>query len=223
LLSNGDVDKVLSIIELSFQLIDRAARKFNDVTLDESGVDESADQAIKELNQRFKDHAVGYQYAQGQLIRLDSEFLHEEVVKPALALLRGASFKGPEEEFRTAHKHYRDGKHKETITAALNAFESTIKCICNKRKWKFSDRATAGQLIEVIFEKELVPRSLESQFTSLRGVLASGLPTVRNRTTPSAHGQGSQPVDVPEHMSAYALNLAASNIVFLVESYKAMK
>ncbi|NJL59598.1 MAG: hypothetical protein HC887_08105 [Desulfobacteraceae bacterium] len=45
------------------------------------------DDAIDELNSRFKEHGVGYQYESGELIRVDSQFLHAEAVKPTLNLL----------------------------------------------------------------------------------------------------------------------------------------
>ena len=57
-----------------------------------------------------------------------------------------------------------------------------------------------------------------SYFSAVRGCLDSGLPTVRNKT--SGHGQGQEIIELPEHFAAYALNLAATNIVFLVNAYK---
>ncbi|GAI85795.1 unnamed protein product, partial [marine sediment metagenome] len=37
------------------------------------------------------------------------------------------------------------------------------------------------------------------------------------------HGQGQKRVIVPAHIAAYALHLAATNIVFLVEAYIKLK
>ena len=42
---------------------------------------------IEEMNQRFRENGVGYQYENDQIIRVDSEFIHAEAVKPALQLL----------------------------------------------------------------------------------------------------------------------------------------
>ena len=47
------------------------------------------------------------------------------------------------------------------------------------------------------------------------------MPTVRNRM--GGHGQGKDRKQVPTHFAAFALHLAASNIVFLVESHVAKK
>ncbi len=75
------------------------------------------------------------------------------------------------------------------------------------------------QYVHEEFEHHLIPSMLESQFTQLRGLLETGLPTVRNRT--SGHGQGAAPIVVPKFVAEYALHLAAANIVFLVHANEA--
>ncbi|MCH8007271.1 MAG: hypothetical protein IIC91_00220 [Chloroflexi bacterium] len=218
-LQAGSFDGALDIIELSFRLIDKYVRNMEPWKLQAAGATQDADSAIEELNHRFREHSIGYQFAGGQLVKVDSEYVHSEVVQPALSLLHDAKFKGPEEEFLKAHEHYRHGRHKEAITEALKAFESTLKAICDKRKWPYSAGAGAKDLIQVVFDNGLVPTPLLSQFTSLRAILESGLPTVRNKM--SGHGQGSQTLTVPDYLSAYALHTAAANIVLLVEAYRA--
>jgi hypothetical protein len=95
-----------------------------------------------------------------------------------------------------------------------------MKAICAKRKWTHDTGAAAKQLLDVLVSKGLIPPMLESHFTNLRAAMESGLPTIRNKR--SGHGQGPSPVELPEHFVAYALHLLASNIVFLVESDKAL-
>jgi hypothetical protein len=138
-----------------------------------------------------------------------------------LHLLRdgGKGFTGPLDEFISAHDHHRKGEQKEAIADALKAFESTLKAICMARRWPFDPhKDTAKQLIEIVFNHGLIPPYLQQQFTALRSVLESGVPTVRNKT--AGHGQGATPTTVPDYMAAYALHLAASNIVLLVEAHK---
>ncbi len=210
---------VLDIIDIAFQTIDTEIRSNEDVWGDDVLV--PPDKAIAELNQRFKEHGVGYEFVSGKLRRIDSEYVHAETVKPALELLHDHAFTGPEQEFQKAHEHYRHGRHKEAIADALKAFESTMKAICDARRWWYPPNATASTLVKIIFDEELIPRYLESEYTSLRTLLESGIPTVRNKT--SGHGQGATPVEVPAHFVAYALHLAASNIVFLVRGHDARK
>jgi hypothetical protein len=186
-----------------------------------ASITQTPDDAIAELNRRFREPGVGYQYVGGDIIRVDSHFLHAEAVKPALALLNAARFTGPADEFMRAFEHHRKGENKDAIADALNAFESTIKAICDARKWTYGPKDTAKPLMDILFKNGLVPSELESHFAGLRSAMESGLPTLANRT--SRHGQGATPVEVPPHFTAYGLHLVASNIVFLVECHKAKK
>jgi hypothetical protein len=155
---------------------------------------QSPSEAISDLNQRFQNHAIGYQYANGQIIRIDSQYVHAEAVKPALAVLQEPGFSGAQDEFMQAHRHYREGNNKEAINEALKAFESTMKCICERRHWNYDKtKATAKPLLDVLFANALVPAFLQSSFAGLRSVLEGGVPTTRNRT--SGHGQGSEPTE----------------------------
>ena len=218
-LMGADTDGSLDIIELSFRVIDRIARDLSPYKQQRAEIKLSADDAINELNDRFREHGVGYQYVDGKIVRVDSQFLHAETVKPALALLNEAGFSGPADEFMRAFDHHRKGNNKEAIAEALKAFESTMKSICVARKWTHPPNATAKPLMDILFQNGLVPPELESHFGGLRSAMESGLPTLANRT--SRHGQGATPVEIPPHFAAYALHLVASNIVFLIECHKA--
>ena len=153
-----------------------------------------------------------------EIIRKDSEFLHAEAVKPALSLLSDNRFKGANEEFLQAHKHYRDGDDKACLVECLKAFESTMKIICDAKKWAYDSKATAHPLIQICLDKGLVQTFNQQQLTSLRTLLESGIPTIRNKQ--GGHGQGSQPKEVPAELARYALNITAATIVLLVESAK---
>jgi hypothetical protein len=181
------------------------------------------DELIRELNARFRQHGVGYQYEGGRITRVDSQYVHAKVVKPALQLLNAAGneFGVALGEFRSAHERYRKGELQDAIVWACKAFESTMKAICTIRAWAFDpNRATVTQLTEVLFANGLVPAYLQSQFTSLKSVMDSGVGTVRNKA--GGHGAGVNPVNVPGHLAAYVLHLTAANIVFLVEAHKAL-
>jgi hypothetical protein len=181
------------------------------------------DAAIAKLNRRFREHSIGYEFAGGEIIRVDSKFIHAEAVRPALHLLQdaGVEFAGAFQEFLGAHERHRKGEQKDAIISACKSFESTMKAICIARSWPFdAQKDTVAKLIEIVFANGLVPAYLQNHVSALRTVLESGVPTVRNRT--SGHGQGTTPVVVPEHYVAYVLHMTASNIVFLIESFKAL-
>jgi hypothetical protein len=213
-----DSEKVLDAIELSFRVIDRRTRDWN--FLNRNNATEIADAAIEELNTRFREHTVGYQYDGGDIIRVDSEVLHVEIVKPALSLLRGPEYAGAQAEFLAAHEHYRHGRSKEALAECMKALESVMKIICAKRKWKHDPNATAKPLLDVLFSNGLVPAFWAQHFSGLRGALESGVPAARNKL--GGHGQGTQVVHVPEHLVAFVLHSTASAIVFLVEAEKAL-
>jgi hypothetical protein len=221
ILSEQDIDYVLSLIELSFRFIDTYWRDRFFYGHDDAGATQEPDDAIDELNKRFKEHGVGYQYVGGEIIKVDSQYIHTEAVRPALSLLQQAGFDGASEEFLKAHEHYRKGRNKEAIAEALKAFESTMKSICASMGWAVPPNATAKPLLDVCFSNGLIPQALTSHFNSLRTTLESGLPTVSNKL--ARHGQGQKKVVVPDYIAAYALHLTATNIVFLVESYAKLK
>ena len=207
------IEQALDVVELYFGLV--------------SGYNPSIrpkippNDAITELNERFKEHGVGYQFVSGKIIRVDSEFLHVEAVKPALAVLRDDRFKGANEEFLSAHEHYRHGRYKESLVDALKSFESTLKTICSLREWSTQPTYTAKNLIDICLENALLPKYLESQLSSISSLLKSGVPTLRNKN--AGHGQGVDSVAVPDYFARYALNLTATSILFIVEAHQDKK
>ena len=219
LLDHNDVDDVLSLIELSFREVDGKMRE-NQTHVRYATSWLPADDAIAELNHRFREHGIGYQFQGGQIIPVNSQYLHSEVVEPAISLLHDANFDGALQEFMAAHEHYRKGDYKEVIASAGNAFESTMKTICDRRGWTY-DRATALALIEVLYSNALIPPEMKNHFTGLRSVLEGGVPPLRNQAGRGTHGQGSTPIVVPDYLAAYCLHLTAANIVFLVEAHNA--
>jgi hypothetical protein len=216
LLQEPRAGKVLDAVELSFRGIDRLTR--GPEYLWRQDASERADNAIQELNARFREHGVGYEYQDGEILRIDSALVHAEVVKPALALLRGGQYQGAQQEFLSAHEHYRHGRAKEALVDCLKALESVMKTICSKRGWKHDGNAPAKALIDLLVNKGLIPAFWNSHFSALRSTLEAGVPTARNKL--GGHGQGSQIVQVPDHIVAYVIHLTAAAIVFLEAAEK---
>ncbi|MGO9240049.1 MAG: STM4504/CBY_0614 family protein [Bryobacteraceae bacterium] len=216
LLNEPDHERVLDAIELSFRAIDRCTREFG--YLIRKDASQRADAAIEELNCRFREHGIGYQF-EGEIIRVDSQLLHSEVVKPTLALLSRPAYKGAQEEFLRGYEHYRHGRMKEALNESLKALESTMKVICSEHGWGYDPRATAKDLLNLILGKGLVPPFWTQHFSGLRATLEGGVPTVRNKL--GGHGQGTEVVEVPAYLVAYALHQTAAAILFLAEAEKA--
>ncbi len=216
LLGEKNIDQWLDVVEFSFTYIERVLGRRDEYERERLSVSLSPDDAIKELNYRLREAAVGYQFSDGKIIRVDSEFVHAEVVLPALQLLQDERFAGAQVEFTSAHAHYRAAEYKDCVTDALNAFESTMKVICDVRGWEHKKGARASDLIKVLRNNGLLPDYLDASFDQLIATLTSGLPKVRNEE--GGHGQGGTPRETPRYVAAYALHLAAAKIVLLVEA-----
>lgn len=228
LFEHQDTDEVLDIIELSFRIINTLVRSDNSDG-QRYGRCQRPDEAIEELNQRFKESSLGYEFVENKIIRVDRKFIHNEITKPAIKLLYEEEFEGVSDEFFKAYENYKDKKYKDAILYAGKAFESVMKTICENKGYEYNkERDTANKLIQLLCNKDFIPmelkthmQSLEKVLLSVKTTLESGLPTLRNRK--GGHGQGNEVVYVPEQFVTYALNLAATNIVLLVDLYKENK
>ena len=174
--------------------------------------------AIEELNTKFKQHRIGYEFSNNSFRHIDSQFVHSEVVKPALNLLTDPDYSGAQEEFAKAHSYHLEGD----ATAALNecnkSLESVLKIICAKRKWQHDSSDGFGKLLEKVTEKGLIPKHWNTLFPALNNLLA-GVSKARNEL--SGHGRGSQEaVSIPPHVAAYAMHMTAAAILFLVTAEK---
>lgn len=82
-LQESNVSNALDALEVIFRGIESLGPKIAE--------QKAVDGAIAEINQRLKEHGVGYEY-DGELIRIDSEMVHAEAVRPALVLLRDPDY-----------------------------------------------------------------------------------------------------------------------------------
>jgi hypothetical protein len=208
------VEHNLDVVELTCKWIEH-------VTGTEPNMEALTKAAIQDINIRFDEHAIGYQYSDGIIIRRDSEFIHNEAVKPTLLVLRTKIYATAQQEFLSSYEHYKNGKMSECLVDACKAFESTMKIICAKRKWGHKTTMTASQLIQVCLDNGLIPPFWQAHFTNIRGLLEASIPTARNKL--AGHGAGvSSPHNPPRELVAYVLHMTASTILFLTEAEKAL-
>lgn len=212
-----DVEKILDAVELSFRVIDKICSKGGYLGRGKAAT--VASDAIDELNARFKEHGVGYQFVDGEIIRVDSQLIHQEAVIPALTVLRGTEYSNAQDEFRRAFEHFRHGNKQEALVECCKCFESTMKVICNKRGWGDTARATVSDLVRMCFDNGLIPPYWQNHFSGLRSVLESSIATPRNRQ--AGHGAGSAPAqEPPDELVSYVLHMTASTVLFLTEAEK---
>ncbi|KEQ51413.1 STM4504/CBY_0614 family protein [Sphingobium chlorophenolicum] len=209
-LGTANAEDFIDALEVCCRVIDITIGKWNSGQLQMHGVKQDSASALQEINYRLKESALGYEYADGQMIRMDSEYTHEELIKPALVLLSGKHFEGAQEEFLDAHKEYRAGNYQKAIVSCAKSFESALKVVCKIKGWPYEKGARASDLLRRVRSEGLWPDYLDGSFDQLLATLTSGLPKVRNDA--GAHGQGPERRTVPPYVAAYALQLCAAKI-----------
>ncbi|MEJ3598177.1 STM4504/CBY_0614 family protein [Pseudomonas bubulae] len=201
-----DIEKVMDAIEL---IVSQAR--------DYSGYAEECNDFVYDLNIRFREHGVGFEIINGEVIRIDSRFHHAIVVKPAIQFLNQPGFKGAQQEFILAYEHYRHGRHKEALNEALKSVESTMRAICSARDWPYKSSDNAKRLIVILQNEKLFPAYYQSHLTALVSLM-EGIISLRNNE--SAHGQGPEVREVRDDIVAYALHMTASVVVMLAGLHK---
>ena len=179
---------------------------------------------VNAINKRFREHRVGYEFIiqegsqhrgsyqiEGQVVRVDSQYYHAEVMKPTLQMLYNSRFKKAEKVFLDAHKHYLKGEGWQAVAGCGVALTEVLKEICRKRKWAFNEkRADIRSLVNVVLSEGLVDSKLHrGVFDHLRGLLWDGVPPARNEAVHES-------VEFPVESVAFVLHVTASAIVYLV-------
>ncbi len=209
---NHNGDDLLNLLDLIFVYFDKFLRYNPPVQY--HNISQRLDDSIYELNYRFNEYGLGYEFINGELIKKSNEIIHAEIIKPVLKLLHDEHFKGAEEEFVQAFDNYRNGQNKDAILYAQKAFESSMKTICKRKKYSYEEKDNAKKLIEILRLENFYPEYLNKQLVLLSDLLISGLPKLRNEE--AGHGQGETIRNVENNYVEYAIHLAATNIVFLV-------
>lgn len=212
-----EVDRFLDALELLCTLIINEVEPNYHLFSKQGGAKQEPLEAIEEINERMKRDGFGYEYTDGIIIRIDQDFIHSEVTKPALYLL--SNFEGSRLEFLSAHEHYRHNRYEEALNDCNKSLESLLKNICNNEGWIYK-KGTINALIPICMENGLLPSYLQTQLSSLPTLVSQGVASIRNNE--SGHGQGSEIRELPEHIVSYALHLTASNIVFISQCYEDM-
>lgn len=216
---SATANECLDIVEVVCRVIENWASKLNAYDRERHAISQAADDAIEEVNHRLRRGGVGFQFESGEIVRVDSQMLHQSAVVPALQLLADEQYGTVDEEYRNAHQHYRNDEHEPCLVECLKSLESMLKVICVSKGWAAPPKATVSVLLDIVFKQGLVPPAISGQLTALRATLEQGVPTLRNQL--AGHGQGPTTRKVPGAIAAYALHLTASSIILLAELARA--
>lgn len=216
LLYEDDLNRSLDGIEVAYRgmmMVTRMPNAFR-------GLDtRDPDEAVLEANARLLESGVGYQFASGQLIRVDSQIAHSQIVIPALQLLSDAKYATAEKEFLAAHAAYRGQDYETCLIECGKAFESTLKIIGTAQGWSITQNDPAKRLLDAAYTAGFIDPVLQNEFTALRSLLETAVPVMRNKM--AGHGAGAAPRNVPAHFASLQLHQTAALILFLAQHHAA--
>jgi hypothetical protein len=168
--NSNNVADVLSLVEFCAQEMGELARSGN-ASAFLRGATEDPAEGVVELNERFLRAGVGYQFENGEIIRVDSQYVHAEVIKEALRLLCEPGFEEANTEFMTAHRHLLEGTLRDCNTAALRSMENVLKVICDARGWERREGDNIERLLAIVRRERLFPDYLGGCFDNLIGAM----------------------------------------------------
>lgn len=210
LLNEREIPTFLDGVELAFRAIKDYVGEYES---------HKTQRYVDEMNARMQEAGIGYEFQSDNIIQIDKQIIHNDVVLPALKLLHEPKFAGANDEYLGAHQFFRSGDYESCIIECCKAYESVLKVIGTKRNWAISLNDPASKLLAAAYSSGFIPQYMQTQFGALRAILESGVPTIRNRM--AGHGSGGQVRRVDRHLAAYQLHQTAAAIVFLVEHDKA--
>lgn len=218
-------DEFLDFIEMIFEVKclfrveqreDFIVEKINDILRSESANYELTPRVTKNVMEKIgsngREVEVIKTVTEPRIMLKSTQFLHSEVVAPAIALLSNVGdFETSHSEFVKANEELRHGRYADCITTCCNSLESAIKSICKQNNWKSS--GALDNLLQVLVSKKFIEPCHRKAIDSL-GV-------IRSEIGDSHDLGGTDKRYVPTLLDArHAVHLAASNIVFLVERAK---
>lgn len=143
-----------------------------------------------------------------KVIRRDDDVMHISIIEPTLTLLHNKAFISANVEFLEALEDFRKGDYGDCLTKCGSALESTLKLICDQKRWSYNQKDTAAILIKTVITNS----ELDSFFEQPLSIIA----TLRNRLSKS-HGAGVEERIVPEHLARFTVNSTATVILLLIE------
>jgi hypothetical protein len=189
-------------------------------------LDVSFESVLDGIHTIFRTHNFEYEIIESaaglEVIRIDSQYLHEEVIKKTRKLLYDLKFQGPLQEFDDALGALENQDYDTAINEAQKAFESTMKAILQELNHPLNPKWAAKDLITASTDAGVIPTTFGSLSAGVRTVLESGLPSIRNAPG-VAHGAGRDPKVIERSYAQFAVHLCGSYVVFLIKRFEEMR
>ncbi len=165
--------------------------------------------ALKSFNEtvvrRLREHRLAYDIVDFKVVAKSSEELHQQVVVPALTLLRGQpQYAGAEKQYRDALDELAAGNWADAVTDANAAVENLLRTIVGFQQ---------GQLPDLLAEARRLGLFGDNQTNRIKKVVSglTALSDVRN-TDSDAHGN-----ETDSATAWLAVHWAGALLVYLVQ------
>ncbi len=177
---------------------------------------------INRLNKSLEHDACIYRINLEIVFKIGSEALQEHAISPALQLLRESGMSEALKEYNDALVEWAQGKTDDAILHSSHAVESAMKFILKDMQITVKENANPSTLIDEITKSKILPESYKDFWTKLNQGL-QGVITIRNKAPGAGHGPAPGAHRPDDDLAEYAVNLAGSNILFLIRRWRSVK
>lgn len=177
---------------------------------------------IARLNESLEHDACVYRLDLNMVFKIGSEVLQEHAISPALQLLRESGMEEALREYHDALVEWAQGKTDDAILHSSHAIESVMKFILKDMNIAVKDTATPSALILEITKANVLPESYKDFWEKLNQGI-QGVITIRNKAPGAGHGPAPGARHPDKDLAEYAVNLAGSNILFLIRRWRDIK
>jgi hypothetical protein len=211
-LMGSPVDDFLDFTEI---FIEHANRRWNDTPYTTPASSDGwrivVAKAEDRVNELFERHRFGYRITTGEVHKIGSPLLEEEVIGPTLLAVARPGWDQVERSFHEALEHQRGGETDDALTAAHAAVEAALKAVGMSGQF--------GAMTKQFRNSPFVPAYLRATPDALDALL-----TLLDRSNAirssagDAHGKESGADEVPQALADLAIHWAGAFIVYLAET-----
>lgn len=173
-----------------------------------------AEIAISEVNLYLKANNIGYRFENGFVISSNHTPIEDFTINQAFKLIKNIEYASINDEYSDAHKSFRNDNFEGCNGNCRKAFESTLKIICKKKNWKYSDSDTSKPLVNILRINNYFSEFHHNHISALVNLLETQISSIANRN--GSHGRGPKEKSRDRELSSFLLKVTGSTIVFLL-------
>jgi hypothetical protein len=185
---------------------------FDTIEVASSYMDIAERDALRQkVNQVFELHDCPWRMSDGELFKLDADFVGARLAASTHDMLATNQFSGAANEYAKARQYLGTGDIREAIFFAGHSFESVMKVLTKL------EHANGDRLIKELGAQGFFDDLPESVRAGFMDQVLRALPFLRNKL--GGHGQGKEVVSVPAAYGGLAIQIAAAFQNFLITKH----